>query len=179
MRSWNRIGFLWALALGAASVAAAQASDPHAGHKPGTVGDQSFAEKAGLAGMMEVEAGRLALQKSSNEIRAFAQKMIDHHTKAGEELKAAASQENVTVPASLDAKHQEVLDKLKGVSGASFDAAYKAQMVKDHREAVALFEKESTSGQSALDKFASSTLPTLRQHLKMAEELPGQAAANP
>jgi hypothetical protein len=51
-------------------------------------------------------------------------------------------------------------------------------MVEDHREDVALFEKEATSGQSAVDKFASATLPTLRQHLKMAEDLSGSTPAS-
>jgi len=46
-------------------------------------------------------------------------------------------------------------------------------MVKDHEEAVALFEKESKSGSDAdLKSFAGKTLPTLQDHLKMAKALP-------
>jgi putative membrane protein len=141
-------------------------------------GDQMFAEKAAIGGMTEVEAGKIALQKSSNEkVKAFAQQLVADHTKAGEELKAAASQEGITVPTAIDAEHQAALDHLKGLSGAEFDAAFKDHMIEDHQKDIAMFEKESASGQTPLDTFAAKTLPTLKKHLKMAEELPGAAAA--
>ena len=44
-------------------------------------------------------------------------------------------------------------------------------MLKDHKEAVSLFQKESKSKDSDLSGFASSTLPTLQEHLKMAQDL--------
>jgi putative membrane protein len=180
----NRIAVVVGLAAGLAvsGTALAQQPDPHAGHKSDPAGkmaggDQTFAEKAAIGGMTEVEAGKIALQKSSNEkVKAFAQRLVTDHTKAGEELKAAASQEGITVPAGLDAEHKAALDHLKGLSGDQFDAAFKEHMVKDHKKDIALFEKEATSGQTAVDKFAAKTLPTLKQHLKMAEELPGPSA---
>ena len=77
------------------------------------------------------------------------------------------------MPSTLDAEHRSALDHLKGLSGDQFDAAFKKHMVEDHKKDIAMFEKESKSGQTAVDQFASRTLPTLREHLKMAEELPG------
>jgi len=48
-------------------------------------------------------------------------------------------------------------------------------MVKDHEQAVSLFEKESKKGDSdELKQFASTTLPTLQEHLKMARGLTQQ-----
>ena len=173
--------FLCALVFAAASAALAQNPNPKPAQEPpmpGAGGDQMFAEKAAIGGMTEVEAGKIALQKSSNEkVKAFAQQLVTDHTKAGEELKAAASQEGITVPAALDAEHQAALDHLKGLSGDEFDAAFKEHMIEDHQKDVAMFEKEATSGQTAVDKFAAKTLPTLKKHLKMAEELPGPSAA--
>ena len=173
--------FLCVVAFAVASASLAQNPDPKPAQDPamkGGGGDQMFAEKAAIGDMTEVEAGKIALQKSSNEkVKAFAQQLITDHTKAGEELKAAASQEGITVPAALDAEHQAVLDHLKGLSGDQFDAAFKEHMIEDHRKDVAMFEKQATSGQTAVDKFAAKTLPTLKKHLKMAEELPGPAAA--
>lgn len=134
--------------------------------------DRSFADKVALAGMTEIDASRLALEKSKDEsIRAFAQHMIDDHTKAADALKAAASKEGITLPSELDAKHQVAIDELRAVSAAQFDAAYKAQMVADHKDAVALLKKEASSPQSAVQEFASSALPTIESHLKMAEDL--------
>jgi putative membrane protein len=64
--------------------------------------------------------------------------------------------------------------ELKQKSGADFDRAYSKAMVKDHKEAVALFKSEAASGKNAdLKAFAQTTLPTLESHLKMAESLGG------
>ena len=44
-------------------------------------------------------------------------------------------------------------------------------MVKDHRTDVAEFKKEAASGKDPEVKaFASKTLPTLEEHLKLAEQ---------
>ena len=134
--------------------------------------DRSFADKVALAGMTEIDASRLALEKSKDEsIRTFAQRMIDDHTRAADALKVAASKEGITIPSELDAKHQVAIDKLRALSDAQFDAAYTAQMIQDHKGAVALLKKEASSSRSAVQEFASSTLPTIESHLKMAEDL--------
>jgi putative membrane protein len=135
--------------------------------------DISFVQKAAIANMTEVQASKVALDKSTDaNVRGFAQHMIDDHTKAGDALKAAATQEGLSVPADLDAQHKQAIDKLQGLSGADFDRAYKTQMLADHKEAVALFTHEShDAAQTAIDKFAGSTLPTLQSHLKMAQDL--------
>ena len=50
-------------------------------------------------------------------------------------------------------------------------------MLSDHRKDVSEFEKQSTRGGDAdLKAFATKTLPTLKEHLQMAESLPGAKA---
>jgi len=45
-------------------------------------------------------------------------------------------------------------------------------MVKDHEEAVSLFDEEAKTGKDPeLKAFAAKTLPTLKDHLKMAKAL--------
>lgn len=142
-------------------------------------GDADFVKEAGLGGMTEVELSRLALQKATDPaVKKFAQQMVADHTKANEGLKAAAAEEGLTPPPSLDPEHKQLVDKFNGMSGSSFDQAYKTQMLKDHQETVAKFEKEAADGSSAVQKFASSTLPTLKSHLKMAQELNGGASSH-
>ena len=135
--------------------------------------DMAFVKKAAIAGMTEVQASKVALEKSTDpNVKSFAQHMIDDHTKAGDALKTAAMQEGLSVPADLDTEHKQVIDTLSGLSGATFDKAYKTQMLDDHKQAVALFTNESRdSAQTAVDKFAADTLPTLQSHLKMAQDL--------
>lgn len=142
-------------------------------------GDPAFVQEAGVGGLAEVEMGRLAVQKAKDDrIRQFGQKMIDDHSKANEQLKQAASHEGLNVPTALDEKHKQTMNRLEKLSGAEFDAAYSKLMVKDHKEDVKLFEKQSKAGNSAVQKFAADTLPTLKNHLQMAEELGGSMAAS-
>ena len=87
-----------------------------------------------------------------------------------------ASQKSVTLPTELDAKHKAMHDKLSKLSGAGFDKAYMSHMVTAHKEAVALFEREAKNGTDAEAKsFAEKTLPTLREHLKMAQDVSQRA----
>jgi len=134
--------------------------------------DHSWVMKAAVGGMAEVELGKLAQsQGSSDAVKQFGKRMVDDHSKANDELSQIASRKGITLPTSLDAKHQATRDRLSKLSGAAFDRAYMDDMVKDHREDVAEFKKEASNGQDAdLKAFASKTVPTLEDHLKMAEQ---------
>lgn len=140
---------------------------------PSKVDDKKFIKEAALGGMTEVELGKLAQQKASSDaVRQFAQKMIDDHTKANDQLKEVAQRDNVAIPQSLDSKHQARINKLAKLSGDAFDKAYVKDQLKDHKADVAEFSAESQSGSDpAIKTFASNTLPTLQQHLEMVKNL--------
>jgi len=132
-----------------------------------------FAKEAAIGGMAEVELGKLAKDKgSSDAVKQFGQRMVDDHSKANDELKSVAKQKNIDLPTSLDAKHQAVVDRLSKLSGAEFDRAYSSEMLKDHEQDVKEFQKEANSGiDPDMKNFASKTLPTLQEHLKMAKDM--------
>jgi putative membrane protein len=135
---------------------------------------QDFADKAGVANMFEIESSKAALEKaSSDDVKTFAQKMVDDHTKAGEAMKTAAdSQGGITVPTELDDAHQQMLDQLNGASGADFDTLYIQMQTDAHKQAVALFDAFSKNGEDgALKDFAGKTLPTLQEHYEMVQKL--------
>ena len=134
--------------------------------------DRTFMMKAAEGGMAEVALGELAAkQAASDDVKQFAQRMVDDHGKANRELMDLAAKKGVTLPTDLDAKAKALKTKLEKMSGAEFDREYMREMVKDHEKAVALFEKEAKSGHDAEAKaWAEQTLPTLRDHLKMARE---------
>jgi putative membrane protein len=131
--------------------------------------------KAAEGGMFEVEVGKLAKDKGSDQaVKDFGQKLVDDHSAANDKLKSIASSHNEPLPASLPADKQKELDRLAKLSGAAFDKEF-IQMVgmKDHKTDIALFEKASREAKSDdLRDFAKSTLPTLHQHLSTAEKLP-------
>jgi len=133
-----------------------------------TGADAAFVMEAAKGGMMEVAKGKAAAQHATrDDVKQFAQRMVDDHTKAGDELKSIASGKNITLPPDQpSAKDQAMLDKMSKMNGAAFDQAYVADQVKDHEKTIALFEKEARSGKDAeLKAFAEKTLPTLKEHL--------------
>ncbi len=135
--------------------------------------DSKFMMMAATSDMNEIGLSRVALDKSQNEeVKRMAQMMIDDHTKASEELKPLAMSKNVMLPAAMDSKHQSMMSKMSGMSGAEFDMMYVKAMVKDHEKAVSMFQKESTSGKDADAKaFATKQLPVLQGHLTMAQSM--------
>jgi putative membrane protein len=163
--------FLGCWAVLAHQSSAAQDAAPT--HKSTTMSDSHFAKKAAQGGMAEVKMGQLAADKGTNDaVKAFGKRMVDDHTKAGDELKDAASKENITLPDDVDAKDKTAYDSLSKLSGAAFDRAYAHHMVRDHEEDIAEFKKEANDGKDgAIKSFASQTLPTLEDHLKQAREM--------
>jgi putative membrane protein len=141
--------------------------------------DTAFAKEAAIGGMAEVELGNLAKTKaSSSDVKQFGDRMVNDHGKANDELKQWAQQKNVTLPTTLDAKHQATRDRLSKLSGDAFDKAYMHDMLMDHQKDVAAFKRESTSGKDAdLKAWAGKTLPTLQDHLKMAQDTAGKVGA--
>jgi putative membrane protein len=139
-----------------------------------------FVKKAGVAGLAEVEAGKLGSQKATSpEVKAFAQKMVTDHTKANKELMAAAKSKNLEVPTEPDMMHKGMMEKFEHQKAdADFDHDFMQQMVRDHEKVVDLFQSASTdmNVDAELRSWAKQTLPHLQTHLKEAKALEGKMA---
>ncbi|HWF85106.1 MAG TPA: DUF4142 domain-containing protein, partial [Vicinamibacterales bacterium] len=134
--------------------------------------DATFVKKAAEGGMAEVELGKLAADKATtNEVKQFGQKMVEDHGKANGQLKSLAQTKNIMLPADLNAKDKALHDRLSKLSGPAFDRAYMRAMVTDHTKDVSEFRTEAKAGaDSDVKSWASTTLPTLETHLKMAQD---------
>lgn len=144
-----------------------------------SVADRAFAKEAAQGGLAEVDLGNLTKDKASNDdVKQFGDKMVSDHSKANDELKSLAEQKNITLPSSIAAKDKATEARLSKLSGDSFDKAYMHDMVADHEHDVAAFRKEAKSGKDPdLKAFASKTLPTLEDHLKMAKDTAAKVGA--
>lgn len=133
--------------------------------------DTMFAMKAAQGGLAEVQLGQLAAQKAADpDVKTFGQKMVDDHTKLNDQMKTAAVKERMTLPTTMNPRHQALYDKLKNASGAQFDKAYMSAMVKDHEEDIKEFNKEANHGKNPdLKQLAQSAVSLLQQHLTMAK----------
>ena len=134
--------------------------------------DKEFVMKAAIGGMAEVQMGQTASQKGQNaDVKAFGARMVTDHSKANDELKQLATTKGLALPTDLDAKHKKTADAIAAKNGKDFDKAYMTDMVKDHEEDVAEFQKESQSaGDADIRNWAAKTLPTLQEHLRMAKD---------
>ncbi|HWG43997.1 MAG TPA: DUF4142 domain-containing protein [Gemmataceae bacterium] len=136
-------------------------------------GDKDFVMKASASGLAEVNLSTLATTRAGNAaVKTFAQHMVADHSKANRQLLMLANKHSLTAAKTMDEKHTKLFEKLSKMEGADFDRAYMEGMVKDHEEAVKLFEKESKEGDNKdLKAWAGETLPTLKKHLQMARDL--------
>jgi putative membrane protein len=105
-------------------------------------------------------------------VRQFGEEMVTDHSQANQELQAIAKQQDLTLPSRPDSASVATEQRLQSSSGAAFDSAYARDMVQDHQQDVADFQKESSSGQDpALKAFAQKYLPVLQHHLQMAKQI--------
>jgi putative membrane protein len=138
-----------------------------------TADDKHFMKEAMEGDMAEIQLAQLAQQKaSSGQVKQFAQRMIDDHTKLDAQMKPLAQQFGVDAPTDLSAKHKAVQGKLQALSGAKFDQEYVKAMVSDHREDDQAFLRESTlTTDPTLKNAVSQAEPIIAEHLRMAQDL--------
>ena len=136
--------------------------------------DQKMIMTMAQSNLAEVEMGRMAQNKSQNDqVKNFAQQMIDDHSKALSEVQQVAQARGLTLPTELDRAHRAKADKLGALSGAAFDNAYMAQAgVSDHKKNHSqLRAAQSKARDPDVKALAARTLTIVDQHLNSAQQL--------
>ena len=133
--------------------------------------DYKFVRDALKGGSMEISLGQLAAQQGTNQsVRAFGDRMVQDHQKANQELTQLATQKGATIQEPMDKKTDEMAAHLRGLSGTEFDKAYIKMMISDHKTVIKEFQSEAAKADDAdLKNWATQTLPTLQEHLRLAE----------
>ena len=136
--------------------------------------DMELMEDIAHANIAEIQTGKLALEKAtSDQVRKFAQKMIDDHTLAQQELQKLATAKGVTLPTETDPQHKVIATALKALSGDTFDRQYMSQVgVADHKRTHELLEKtQRTATDPELKAYAQKTMGVVHQHLSTAQQI--------
>ncbi|WP_233238120.1 DUF4142 domain-containing protein [Bordetella sp. LUAb4] len=136
--------------------------------------DQRFLLQAGQAGLFEIAASKLALDRSSNDdVKNFAQMMITDHTAVARDLQALADSKNTQLPTEPSRAQQSVLRQLQNSQRNRFDRAYAEKVaVSAHRDAVKLFTDAARNARDAdVKAFAEKNLPALQGHLEKGRAL--------
>jgi len=86
-------------------------------------------------------------------------------------LKALAAEKHIVIPDNMSEKCQKEVSDLEEKKGKEFDKAYADLMVKDHKDDIDEFKKESEKGNDAqVSAWAKNKIPVLEHHLMMAED---------
>jgi putative membrane protein len=138
--------------------------------------DSSFLKDACQGGLMEIKLGQLAQTNASSQaVKDFGQRMVADHGRMGEGVRDLAARQSVSLPDDISMMEKVTYERLSHKTGVDFDKAYIEDMVKDHKSDIAAFEKEMNSGSDPQAKtMAGKALPTIREHLRMAQELAAQ-----
>jgi putative membrane protein len=98
---------------------------------------EDFIHHLAIVNVAEIELGKLARDRgTANEVKKFAQMMIDDHAASDDKLKLLASDLKIDAPARLDHKHTDQRDSLAKRSGADFDREYASAMVDGHKDLI-------------------------------------------
>jgi putative membrane protein len=132
----------------------------------------SFINSAAQAGMLEVEAAKVAVSASRNvAVREFAYRIIYDYEKMNSDLSVIAGKRGISVPAGLDAEHAKILQSLRDTPPQSFDSWYFTTMVVVRGKMVELLQSNLLNPDSELTVFSSYNLPRVKEHKRLGEEL--------
>jgi putative membrane protein len=132
-----------------------------------------FVKEAAMSDMTEIAAAKVGKERGNGQEKTFASQMVTDHTKTTDELKAMAPADaKAAIPSALDSSSQSKVDKLKDAKPDEFSSDFDSMQVSAHKDAVSLFERYAKGGNDPkLKDWAGKTLPALRHHLEMAQNL--------
>jgi putative membrane protein len=120
----------------------------------------------------EIKLGQLAAQSGgSRGVRAYGRTLVADHAKGKAQAAQVAKQLGVDVPSHAMLKADAEYLKLRALSGKSFDREFVSYMIDDHKDDIQTFRQAARSHHGPVGKLAEEQLPTLRKHLKMAEQI--------
>jgi len=153
----------------------------------GTPSAEQFRAKASSSDAFEITSSKIAQTHASDaQIKDFAAMMIRDHTASTDKLVALggiskASLESKMEPGKdgkyagndlLSTSQAAELNSLNSKSNTDFDKTYMDDQVQGHKDAVALMEDYAKNGHNAkLKAFAAEVLPTIKEHLSMAQKI--------
>lgn len=135
--------------------------------------DKQFAADAFAGNLAEVAVGELAKQKTRNEqVRRYGDRLTADHRAANEKLAPIASKYQIQLPGGPDSEAQATHDRLATLSGVQFDREFVQEAISDHEKDIDKYTKAISQLQNPeLRAYANQTVPTLRQHLQLAQQI--------
>lgn len=139
----------------------------------------SFINTAAQAGLMGVEAARLAIGVTKNAaVKEYAYGVIHDHEQMNEQLLRIATKRGIAIPSGLDPEHAGALQSLRDAPPQQFDAMYFTLVALEHEKTVELLQSNLLNADTELAVFSSYNLPRERAHGRLAGELKARLSAS-
>jgi putative membrane protein len=133
---------------------------------------QAFIKKAIEGNLSEVSVGQLAQQKGSSDgVKNFGRQLETDHSTANQQAISVANSIGATPPTEPGKQQKAFYLKLSKLSGEAFDREFAKDMVADHKKDIAEYQQEAKRQNDPAANYANQTLPTLQNHLQMAQSL--------
>ena len=133
--------------------------------------DRMFLDEASQINLTEISLGKyMQAHGTSTAVKNLGAVYAHDHTAAQANLRPLASHLHVTLPTTLSKQYGSLVAKVEAQKGRNLDVASVKVSVSGHKKAIAIFRKEESAGSNPTVKaYATSYLPMLQMHLKLAE----------
>jgi len=171
------------LAVAAWPAAAQPTNPPHhaalrADPQPLSDADKQFLAFAAEDNQAEIQLCLLAEKRAVDPaLKAFARLMVNDHVAIESRLAALANDVQAQLPDGVGDEGERTRAELKGLAGDQFDRKFLAAQIEDHSKDIEKFSQAADRGSEGASRFASETLPILRQHLALARAVQTQLKA--
>jgi putative membrane protein len=138
--------------------------------------DQHFVKEAAADNQFEIKLSQFVEQQAQDpQVKQLAQKLIQDHQQAQQQLQKIAQGMNMQLPSQLEQWQQDKLQAMQQKHGKHLEMHYTFGNVGDHTTDLLMYQYEAEHGQNQqVKQFAEQTIPILQQHLQMAEQVAQQ-----
>lgn len=156
-------------------------NQPGGGNRAELRADAEFIRDVGADNTMQIALGELARKKAKNrEVRDFAERLIEDHTRIQEQWNAMAARNGMPSKPGMGRRHREKIEQLNDVGGRKFDRAYMTLMIQQHQDEVSYWQKEGRASRSTqVRALVNRGLPTLEQHLAQSKQIGRKVGVDP
>jgi putative membrane protein len=139
----------------------------------GTGADTAYIRQAIGGNFTEVGLGRLAESRAADSaVKEFAERMISDHNAMNQQWAALAQKNDMKITVDFSAAGKQSAERLEDLSGAAFDQAYMAEVIRHHEQDLAAFQRMAASaGSPEVRQLANDGVPTIREHLALAQQV--------
>jgi len=149
-----------------ASGAPTREAGPTTGMTPLQGQDAAFVREAVEGARTEIAQAQQALNSAErSDTRTVARMLLDDHQRSTQQLQQLATGKGWSLPAGGAMESDQ-----PRTNGSFDDDRFMADQIRAHRDAIALYRTEATSGSDPqLRQFARDQLPALEHHLEMLQ----------